>query len=426
MKRILGSHKLIGVVFLALIAGGIWLTGAIFTKQFTDYDKVTMEASSVGLQLPKRADVKIRGVIVGEVLEFTSDGDGAELTLGLYPDKIDTIPANVGARIEPKTLFGQKFVSLKIPEEPAAESIKAGDTITRTSLSTEVEETLNNIYPLLRTVSPADLNRTLNALATALEGRGEKIGRSLETLDHYLKRINPVLPDLIEDLVDTGRVAEVYNDVLPTLAHVLDNTVKTGKTLRGREKRLNRLFDDVTRFSQVAGTFLDENEENLIRVGHLSEQTLRLLAKYSPGFTCLIGGVANAAKLEAEAFRGFTLHINLEVIPNQPRAWGPQDKPRYGAKDGPHCGGLPNPPNSQQNPLTDLPNFNDGVDEPTNKGTMRTAPGLSLSTRAGGVREAGLVRSLLAAQTKTPAREISDLSVLLAAPLMRGSEVELR
>ena len=53
---------------------------------------------------------------------------------------------------------------------------------------------LSDLYPLLRTVQPADLNMTLNALATALEGRGEQLGENLETLDSYLKRLNPQIP----------------------------------------------------------------------------------------------------------------------------------------------------------------------------------------------------------------------------------------
>ena len=63
---------------------------------------------------------------------------------------------------------------------------------------------LTDLYPLLRTVQPAELNQTLNALATALEGRGEKIGENLETLDGYLKRLNPQIPALVEDLRLTG------------------------------------------------------------------------------------------------------------------------------------------------------------------------------------------------------------------------------
>ena len=48
----------------------------------------------------------------------TADQGGAELTLGIYPDQLDTIPGNVTASIVPKTLFGEKYVSLVIPESP--------------------------------------------------------------------------------------------------------------------------------------------------------------------------------------------------------------------------------------------------------------------------------------------------------------------
>ena len=65
----------------------------------------------------------------------------------------------------------------------------------------------------------------------------------------------------------------------------------------------------------------------------------------------------------------------LETLPNQPRGYGAQDRPRYGEDRGPSCLHLPNPPWSQSNPVRHQPNFNDGVDEPTGKGTDRVAPG---------------------------------------------------
>ena len=136
---------------------GVYLTYSIFTKKFTDYDEVTLQTSTIGLQLPERADVKIRGVIVGEVLDFEANGagDGADVTLGIFPSELDTIPANVTGSIVPKTLFGEKYVSLVVPDEPDADHIEAGATIERTVVSTEVEQVLSDLYPLLRTVQPA-------------------------------------------------------------------------------------------------------------------------------------------------------------------------------------------------------------------------------------------------------------------------------
>ena len=108
--------RVYGVVFLALCLLAVWFTYAVFTKQFSSYDEVVLRNSKIGLSMPSRADVKIRGVIVGEVIAFDTGSDGAELTLGIVPDQLDTIPRNVTGSIVPKTLFGEKFVSLVPPQ----------------------------------------------------------------------------------------------------------------------------------------------------------------------------------------------------------------------------------------------------------------------------------------------------------------------
>ena len=92
MKRFIGNHKVLGVLFLALVVGAVYLTYATFSKKFVDYDRVTLQTSTIGLSLPSRADVKIRGVIIGEVLEADTSSDGAELVLGLYPDETEHGP----------------------------------------------------------------------------------------------------------------------------------------------------------------------------------------------------------------------------------------------------------------------------------------------------------------------------------------------
>jgi phospholipid/cholesterol/gamma-HCH transport system substrate-binding protein len=420
IHRLLELHKTLGIVFLALLLLGVWLTYAIFTKKFADYDEVTLQTSSIGLQLPERADVKIRGVIVGEVLGAESTGeDSAELTLGIYPDETGTIPADVTGAIVPKTLFGEKYVSLEIPEGsgPSTSAIRAGAVIERSELSTEVEAVLRDLYPLLRTVQPADLNLTLTALSTALEGRGDALGENLETLDSYLARMNPQIPALLDDLQLTAQVSDIYADVLPEVATILDNTVRTTGTLEGREAELNAMLQDIRSFSDTARGFLDANGDLIERFGDLSVQQLQLLDKYAPIFPCLTQGLVNANELLTDAFRGYELHIILELLPNQPRQWRPADQHRNGETRGPDCVNLPNPPWSQANTMPAPPNFDDGIDEPTNKGTMRVAPGLAAdpSGYAGTATDREVLRRLL--EDRYGPAMATDLGVALAAPL---------
>ena len=424
--RILQRYKLLGVVFLCLLLAGVYLTYGIFSKKFVKYDEVTLQTSTIGLQLPSRADVKIRGVIVGEVLGFDTDAEGAQVTLGLYPDQVDTIPANVTGAIVPKTLFGEKYVSLVVPDSPAPGHIEPGATINRTEVSTEVEKVLSDLYPLLRTVQPAAINQTLNAMATALEGRGNQIGQNLETVDSYLKRINPQIPQIVDDLRLTASVSDTYAQVMPQIAQILRNTVKTTGTLEDRQAKLNALFTNVTAFSDTARDFLNQNGDNLIRLSKVGSQQLRVFAKYAPEFPCLTKGIVNAGKLQAEAFRGFTLHIVLESLPNQPRGYNQRDVPRYGEDRGPNCLHLPNPPWSQSNPVRHQPDFNDGVDEPTGKGTDRVAPGYYTAGLAGSRQESALLKSLLGPSLGMTADEVPDLGVLLVGPMARGAEVSMR
>ncbi|MCD6640198.1 MAG: MCE family protein [Nocardioides sp.] len=425
-------HRLLGIVFLALMTTGVFATYGVFTKKFASYDEVTLHASRIGLQLPARADVKVRGVIVGEVLDYEPTAEGARLTLGLYKDRDAAIPADVTASIVPKTLFGEKYVSLIVPEDPSSERLAAGDTIERTALSTEVEQVLSDLYPLLRAVRPADLNTTLSAIANALEGRGDQLGGNLETVDSYLRRFNPQLPALMEDLRLTAQVSDTYSDVLPEVATILRNTITTTTTLEGREEKLQALFQDVSRFSGVAERFTRANGHNLVRLGELGAAQLEVFARYAPEYPCLLGGIVKAGELQAEAFRNFTLHIVLETLPNQPRAYDARDVPVYGDKRGPYCGRLPNPPWNQDNPVTHQPNWNDGVDRPTGKGTSRAVPTWSRSgwsgTGAGYVGspgEAALLKSLLGPGLGLGAQDVPDLGVLLVGPMARGARVSL-
>lgn len=420
------NNLVLGVVFLVLLLSGVWTSYGVFTQKFTDFDEVELKTSNIGLQLPIRADVKIRGVQVGEVTDIEADADGATLTLGLYPDMRDTIPGNVTGSIVPKTLFGEKYVSLIVPEGPIADEIKVDAVIDRTEVSTEVEQVLNDLYPLLRAVQPAEINMTLNAIATALEGRGDQLGNNLETIDSYLKRLNPEIPALVEDLRLTGEVSDVYSDVLPEVATILRNTITTTQTLEGREEKLNALFKDISSFSSTAERFLDDNGDNIIRLGEVSRPQLEVLARYAPEYPCLLEGIVNAGKLQAQAFRGFTLHIVLETLPNQPRGYGPQDAPVFGDKRGPYCGKLPNAPWSQENPVTQQPNFADGIDEPTGKGSMRAATGWSKGAGyPGSESESALMKGLIGPAIGSSAEDVPDLGVLLVAPMARGATVTL-
>ena len=74
-KVALGTkRKAQGVLFLMVVAFLVWLSAAFYNKTFITVTPVTLEASHTGTQLSEGADVKLRGIIVGEVRGISTTG----------------------------------------------------------------------------------------------------------------------------------------------------------------------------------------------------------------------------------------------------------------------------------------------------------------------------------------------------------------
>ena len=214
-------------------------------------------------------------------------------TLGIYPDEIDTIPANVTGSIVPKTLFGEKYVALEIPEEPGRRA--ASRPATRSSAprsSIEVEKVLSDLYPLLRTVQPAELNMTLNALATALEGRGERARREPRDRRLLPQAAQPADPALVEDLRLTAaglrhlRRRDARDRADPA-QHGHDHRHPRGP--RGQAERALRRRRRRSPTPRASSS--TQNGDNLIRLGELGRAAAaRCSRKYAPEFPCLLQG----------------------------------------------------------------------------------------------------------------------------------------
>ncbi len=153
--NVLRWHKTLGIIFLVMLVLGVYLTYAIFTQKFTDFREVTLETSKIGLQLPQRADVKIRGMIVGEVREIDVTEDGARLTLGLYADKLEDIPADVTARSSPRRCSARRrSTSSRRRTAPTSRSPRARSS-TRTSSRRRSRRSSPTSSRLLTAVQPA-------------------------------------------------------------------------------------------------------------------------------------------------------------------------------------------------------------------------------------------------------------------------------
>ncbi|MBW9204651.1 MCE family protein [Mumia sp. zg.B17] len=425
-----GALRALGVVMLALLILAVYATYAVFTKQFSGDVPVTIRSESVGLQLNRNADVKLRGVIVGRVSDITSDTGRATIHLMIDPDYQPLIPSDVEALIVPKTLFGEKFVDLQPVAASAGTPIESGDVIAQADLPAEVETLLVDLDPILTALNPADLSYTLNAVAEALDGQGEAIGASLETLEAYLQKITPLAPRIVEDITLLGETAQTYADVMPEVGQTLRNAVVTGNTLTGRKAQLQALFVETAAFATTADAFLDRTGDDLITLARQSRPTLELLADYAPTIGCVLKGVDRLKPRIDSAFRDNRAHVTVEFAARSPRAYDRRDAADLPPVSGggsaldPTCSTLPSTPYDGSRPAPGMSNAllrQLGIDGPLGKAAPLVAP--ARVSPAGSQAEEEQIDAVLAPALGVAAEDVPDVAQALVGPVLRGAEV---
>ena len=345
-------YKLYGAGLLAVVCGLVTLSLLFFNQAFTTFDHVTVHVQRAGLQLLPGSDVKVRGIIVGDVQRITSTGNGADLELRLDPSKVKILPRNVTVRMLPKTVFGEKYVDLVLPSHPEghlADGTVIGVDQTRQTL--EIDQALNDLLPVLRTVSPVELNHTLTALGSALNGRGEQLGQTIDQFNRYLRGFNPQLPRLHHDLSALGDVSNTYATAADPLIRTLGNVAVTSDTIVAEHEQLLRFLTDVASAANDTRDLLATNAHNLIAANHYARPVLTLLARYSPEFPCFFRGYAELVPRIHDAVPkkpglNHAAHVVVEFVPSYPTYSNPIDLPQFKDKRGPNCYGLPSPPMS--------------------------------------------------------------------------------
>jgi virulence factor Mce-like protein len=445
-----------GLAFLVVLALLVGLSIGTYKKVFTEVARVTLQVDTAGNQLQEASDVKVRGVIVGDVREVKASAEGATIELAINPEYLDQIPANVSARLLPKTLFGERYVALQLPDSASGEPLADGDVIgqDRTQNAIELQQVIDDTLPLLQAVQPEDLSFTLGAVADALRGQGDELGANLAATGEYFGEINTVLPELQADISELADFAETYQGAADDLLAVLDNLAVTNTTVVDQEEQLRRTFTVGASSANVAAGFLETNERNLISLAETSRPVLGLFAEYSPIYPCLLDGLARSVPRIGETFGtdgdpALNLNIQFTFPPRNP--YMPGDQPAYADKAAPDCRGLDNidaeiaqaqageyycpyPPNDgiESAESAERPEpacYEGGADDGGNPDNVprRARAGNSLpDVLAGSTAELDFVRSILAHHQGGDPAEISDLAASSLAPILRGKSVMLR
>ncbi|ORW85548.1 MCE-family protein MCE1A [Mycobacterium sp. IEC1808] len=316
-----------------------------FRGDFTPKTQLTMVAARAGLVMEQGSKVTFNGVEIGRVShisEIARDGrPAAKLVLDVNPRYLNLIPANVVANIEAATLFGNKYVSLTSPEDPAPRRISPHDVIDVRSVTTEFNTLFETVTSISEKVDPIELNATLSALAQALDGLGVKFGQSIVNGNEILAQLNPRMPQIRYDVRRLADLADVYTGASPDLWDFLRNAVTIARTLTRQQGDLDAALLAAVGVGRTGEEIFAKGGPYLARGAADLVPTAELLDTYSPEMFCTIRNFHDAAPEVAKAAggNGYSLSAAGSLIgaPN-PYVY-PDNLPRVNARGGP--GGRP-------------------------------------------------------------------------------------
>lgn len=257
-----GLYVLVG---LAVIAAFLSLRS---NGTFGTQPHVVAEVANAGGSLRSGSDVKMNGAIVGRVMEIrrADSGGGVAVEMEMAESDIDQIPANVVARILPATVFGTTFVDLVVHGTPSGR-LRAGAVVQAdaTQETLELQQALDDVDRLVKALGPAELASAIGSAAEALDGRGDRIGGTVRTLNSYLARINPQMPQVRSNLDALASTLQLVDDIAPDLLDATDDVLVTMNTIVTQQASLTALISGGTTLARTSRGFLSRNERDLVR-----------------------------------------------------------------------------------------------------------------------------------------------------------------
>ncbi len=263
------------------------------------------------------------------------------MTLDVNPRYIDLIPANVDARIQATTVFGNKYVSFTSPDNPDKARVSAADVIKVAGVTTEFNTLFETITSISEKVDPVKLNLTLSATAEALTGLGSKFGQSLVNGNAILDDINPQMPQIRRDLQGLANLADVYSAASPDLWAALNNALTTARTFNRQQHDLDSALLAAAGFGNTAADVFERGGPYLVRGAADLVPTSQLLNTYSPALACTIRNYAVAAPKVTDTLgkNGYSLSTMTTFLGAENPYVYPDNLPRVNARGGP--GGAP-------------------------------------------------------------------------------------
>ena len=267
-----------------------------------EHEVFTVALGEVGQGLVTGSDVKVRGVVVGEVgaIELTDDLHAvAEVKL----DPQYQIPKRSQFVITNKTLLGEKQIEVRfdgaIDEGPF---IAAGDLIDDPDQVVEFENVLGTLSDLAEAINPDDLVTVVDDFVGAFDGQGQSIARSIDEGARAAGVFERSLDDQMANNRDLALVADELSDKGQTFNRLGRATVQGLPTVSENQAEIRGLLDELARFSRELDATLTVNRDDLDTMIIEGDSVIRLLGRYDVEVGQVMSGLVSYTEKFAPGF----------------------------------------------------------------------------------------------------------------------------
>jgi virulence factor Mce-like protein len=324
------SNALVGgAALLAVVLVGFALVRFLGGSFKSGYE-VTATFARAGQLLRPDSDVKLRGVLVGEVarIDITRDGR-AHVVMRMFPEQ--KIPDNVDAAIRAKTLFGEKYVALAVPTHPSSRLLRNGSQIpeSRTVPPFEVETVIAKAVPVLDAIDPQQFAAALHALAEAFVGNTDQLRRATVQGEQLLTGTERTLPNLERNLVHLQHFAAALHSTDSDLLRALNGLAEVGDVLRARPHEFDATIQNLVPLATNLGDVLTARQTDLGDLAGKGRAVLDQVAARPnalPALASALDGFLGA--WVADLSEGPNWRILVTSSPASGQAYAPGQQPR--------------------------------------------------------------------------------------------------
>ncbi|MFT4286431.1 MCE family protein [Nocardioides sp.] len=419
----------LGAFYFVLVAALLGVAVLVYNKAFTDHTDVKLTTGALGNAIQQGSDVKLHGVPVGSVRHIEPTSTGAELTLALDPSALRELPADTTARLLPKTLFGERYVSLVTPDATTP-GLRGGDVIHEdtSAEAVELQDVLDQLLPLLRSIQPEKLAASLGELATMLRGQGAEIGTSLAAWGDYLAKLNPLVPQMADDFAALGTVANQYAAAVPDLLDALDTMTATSATLVDEQDQLASVFATVIDAADTTRGWTSANDKTIRILSKQSRKALRAVAPYATEFPCLLKAASDFVPVMDKTLGAGTdepgVHVVLNVVPSRGKYLAGTDVPTQLTGGGPRCPYVTGQTGTQ--PVSRSSSEPETIPAPPTQIESRIASADGDLGEDNSPAENELIAELVGPTQGIAPSDYPDWASLLLGPTLRGAEVTIQ